>query len=486
MYRYSVYIASWLVISLTGSRAATAPWLTKIETPNFNHALASLLTTKAKPSPSDFDELFKQVIESDDYHALIASEAHPDSLPVLLEEVRVGNQVTDPTLSLSAASRALDPAGLPPGASTGLALNDIDLTETHAVVPVPAMRRPMARMVASAGDSAPAGVPAPATLSVSTDPASAQYQSTQYIITTLDTLVRVVAILNSVQSEIDAGNYLGAVARVDAECNFVLSKLADESIDKIFTRSDTAAKWKDALKQVGIQVATYVRTKPGADSWPAFKEQVVAAIGTLVDYGVVAKSAMESSAPPPAGTTNEQLQQQLQEEAINAGCLCLWKCLFSRCGGRSATTTTASPGSAASGTSAGPLVPASAAANTLRLALFIDSTVATIEGLIHEIRTLESAGPEGEQRLKNLQLRIGLRIMNMLKQAIANDAFEKIYDSLKTRSVYLMGSLNGVSSASAWDTIKGGVSDTLTAIVSDLNASKPGDVFVQPSGWMLM
>lgn len=475
MYRYSVYIATGLVISLTGSNATAPP-------PNFHHALASLLSTNSKPSAADFDDLFKELIKSDDYHSLIASEARPESLPTLLQEVRIGNQVTDPTL----ASASAVTGAIPPGASTGLTLAEIELTGTGGAVPVPAMRRPMARVVASAGVPAPGSVPASPTLAVSTDPASAQYQATLYIVTTLDTLVRVLTVVNSVQQEIDAGNYLGAVTRVDAECNFVLSKLAEESFDKIFTRGDTAAKWKDALKQVGIQVATYVHDKPGPESWPAFKEHVVASIGTLVDYAVVAKAAMESSAPPPAGATNEQLQQQLTDEAINAGCLCLWKCLFSRCGGRSATTTTVAPSAAASGTSAGPLVPASATARTLQLALFIDSTVATIEGIIREIRTLESAGPEGEQRLKNLQLRIGLRLMNMLKQAIANDAFEKVYETLKTRSVYLVGSMNGVSTASAWDTIKGGVSDTLTAIISDLNASKPADVFRPPSGWVEM
>jgi hypothetical protein len=161
--------------------------------------------------------------------------------------------------------------------------------------------------------------------------------------------------------------------------------------------------------------------------------------------------------------------------------MCLWKCLFSVCGGRSATTTTAAPSSSALG--GAPLSPASTAAiKTLQLALFIDSTVATIQAIIDEIRTLDASGSEGQQRLKNLQLRIGLRLMSMLKQAIANDALEKIYDTLKGRTVYLLGSVNGVTSAGAWDTIKGAVSDTLAAIISDLNSSKPADVFTAASG----
>ena len=470
MYRYSAYIAVITTIVFSGSQASSAP--------NFHHSLASLLTTKAKPSAEDFDEIFKTVIKTEDYQQLIAAEANPDGLAALLDDVRVVAPVADSGTGLrGSASSAVDSRSAPEGSSTGLALPEIELTESHEPVTSSAgvVHRPMARMAASAGVSGPVG--ASATVALSTDPATAQFQSTKYIITTIDTLVHVVTVLDAVQADVNAGNYLGVVTTVDEQCNFMLSKLADEAVDKIFTRGDTAAKWKDALKQVEIQVSNYVATKPGPETWPAFKDQVLAAIRTLVDYAVVARATMEASTTPPPGASNEQLEQQLQNEAIDTGCMCLWKCLFSVCGGRGETTTTASPASVAVGGA-----PSTAATKTLQLALFIDSTVATIQAIIDEIRTLDASGSEGQQRLKNLQLRIGLRLMSMLKQAIANDALEKIYDTLKGRTVYLLGSVNGVSSAGAWDTIKGAVSDTLAAIISDLNASKPTDVFTAPSG----
>lgn len=462
MYRYSGYIAAITVLSITGSRSS-APV-------DFGHALASLLTTKAKPSSTDFDEILKAVIKTEDYQQLLAAEANPDGLASLLDDVRVVVPSADSGAGLrgsAASTSAADGA-----ASTGLTLPEVELVESHDSV----ASRPMARMAVSAGASALGGPPVTATVSVSSDPSTAQYQSTKYIITTIDTLVHIVTVLNAVEADVNAGNYIGVVTRVDEECNFLLSKLADEAISKIFTRGDTAAKWKDALRQVQIQVSSYVATKPGPETWPAFKAQVIAAITTLVDYAVVAKSAVDATPAP--GATNEQLQQQLQDQAIETGCLCLWK-MFSCCNSNSVRT---APPPSTGPVSATTLSPSSATVKTLQLALFIDSTVATIQTIIDEVRTIEAAGPEGEQRLKNLQLRIGLRLMNLAKEALANDALEKIYDTLKGRTVYLLGSFRGVSSAGAWDSIKGTVADTLAAIISDLNASKPGDVFAAPSG----
>ena len=473
MRTYAAYIAS-LFVTHNHLSHATAP-----EPHNFPHALARLLTTDKKPMVSDFDEVFKAVLKTTDYQELIASQADPDSLAALLDDVRVPPMVTDSGAGLRGSSPATESAA---AASTGLALSEIELKQSHDPVSSSHAARPMARMAMGAGDSGLVSVSAAATVPVSTDPATAQYQSTKYIITTIDTLVHIMTVLNAVEKDVNAGNYLGVITTVDEQCNFMISKLAEEAVGRVFTSGDTAAKWRDALKQLGIKVATYVAARPGPESWPTFKAEILAAIGTLIDYAVVAKATMEASTTPPPTATNEQLQQQLQNEAVDAGCMCLWKCLFSICGGRRTATTAApsvSAGGAASGSTA--LVPSTATAKTLELALFIDSTVATIQSIIHEVRTLEAAGPEGQQRLKNLQLRIGLRVMSLLKQAIANDALEKLYDTLKTRSAYLIGSMNGVSSASAWDSIKGVVADTLTAIVSDLNASKPADVFATSS-----
>ena len=466
MYRYTGYVAALSVLAFTGSRSS-APL-------DFGHALASLLATKAKPSTADFDEILKAVIKTDDYQQLLASQADPDGLAVLLDDVRVLAPVADSGAGLrgSASASSAD------AASTGLRLPDVELVVSHEpVTSSGSAGRPMARLAVSAGDSALGGVPPTATLSVSSDPSTAQYQSTKYIITTIDTLGHIVTVLNAVEADVNAGNYLSVVTRVDEECNFLLSKLADDAISKIFTRDDTAAKWKNALKQVQIQMSTYVATKPGPETWLAFKAQMVAAITTLLDYAIVARTTMGSTPAP--GTSNEELERQVQDKAIETGCLCIWK-LFSCCYNSDSVKTAPPPSTAPDSGVVAP--PSSATMKTLQLALFIDHTVATIQSIIDEVRTLEASGPEGERRLRNLQLRIELGIMTLTQEALANDALVKIYDALKGRSLFLLGTFRGVSSAGAWDSIKAAVTETLAAIVSDLNASKPGDVFAAPSG----
>ena len=76
----------------------------------------------------------------------------------------------------------------------------------------------------------------------------------------------------------------------------------------------------------------------------------------------------------------------------------------------------------------------------------------------------------------NLKLRIALRVTNLVKQALANDALGKLFDKIKSRSVLLMGTMSGVGSAGSWEAIKDTVSEVLAAITQDLEASKPTGV----------
>jgi hypothetical protein len=263
---------------------------------------------------------------------------------------------------------------------------------------------------------------------------------------------------------------LGVIGRLDSEFNFHLSKLADEAIGRIISDDDLAGKWKKALRAVEAKVTTYTDAKPGPTSWPAFKAEVLEALSTLIDYAIVAKTTAEDIAvTAQPGDTNDQLEQKVKNAAVDTGCLCLWKCIYKICGGTATTTTTT-----VSPQGSGVVNPSSDKVKVLQLAIFIDSTVTTIQGIVREVNALDTVGPAGEERLKNLKLRIALRLMNMLKQAIANDSLESIYESIKTKSLYLLGTLSGVTAGSGgWDSIREAVSGSLNMIVSDLNESKP-------------
>lgn len=112
----------------------------------------------------------------------------------------------------------------------------------------------------------------------------------------------------------------------------------------------------------------------------------------------------------------------------------------------------------------------------IEVVFFIESTVASIESIIKEVKALDSAGPEWGARMKNLKLRIALRLTTLLKEAIANDAFENLRGSLENKSALVLASLSGVGTEAGWETIKHSVSKLLSAVVSDLNASKPQGV----------
>lgn len=50
---------------------------------------------------------------------------------------------------------------------------------------------------------------------------------------------------------------------------------------------------------------------------------------------------------------------------------------------------------------------------------------------------------------------------------------DKVYDAIKNKSMFILANMNGVTSASAWDSVKDNIADALNAITHDLNASKP-------------
>jgi len=456
-------------------------------------ALAGLLNQKTKPTAAELDTIFESLVQSQEYKRMIASEANSEELAGLLDHVRSVPKVpVGDSVALAGAGTGLSEskkaAEVP---SVGIELSSVDLSSAPA--PKPRMRFASFRAggvpysAVSAGEFLPeetvakkGRMVARATASSAAaadialiDPEAAQLESTKYIITTIDTLTHILVVLSSVEGDVNAGNYLTVVAKVDSECNYVLSKLVEEAIDRIVTNDDFAAKWKKALRQILAQMTAYTETKPGPDTWEAFKAQTIDALSVLVDYAMVAKTTAEENAVTAApGDSNAVLEQKLETAVVDTGCLCLWKCMYRICrstGAVSETTTTPLP----------PVAPGIAGPNSerlkaLQLVLFIDSTVVTIQGIVKQVRELETSGPEGEERLKNLKLRIGLQLMSMLRQAIANDALDKIYDAIKNRSLYLLGTLSGVTSAAGgWDAIKGAVSDSLNAIVADLDASKP-------------
>jgi hypothetical protein len=478
MYRRITYLAL-LALAAVKNVSSSSPV-------QFELALAGLLNEKSKPTTEDFDGLFRTLISTEDYKKMVASEIHPTDLPSLLEEFRSAPKV--PVSSATSADGAAAGTGLSDAKgesksdSIGLSPVGVELSEIEASKPrvrfAPRMDAKGDYTVVARAESEPADesvgikarTAAAAPSSDVVDPAKAQLESTKYIITTIDTLSHILVVLNAIEGDVNAGNYLTVIAKVDDECNYQLSKLADEAIDRIITNDDLACKWKKALRAVEAQVTQYTDAKPGPGTWPAFKAEVLEALTTLIDYAVVAKTnAEEMVVTAQPGDSNDVLEDKLQDAVVDTGCLCLRKCFYRVCDGSRRTTTPTPPPVAP-----GVVGPTSDRLKALRLAIFIDSTIATIQGIVKEVKELQSSGAAGEERLKNLKLRIALRLMSMLKQALANDVLDKVYDAIKNRSLYLLGTLSGVTASSGgWDTIKGAVSDTLNMIVTDLNASKP-------------
>lgn len=306
-------------------------------------------------------------------------------------------------------------------------------------------------------------------------PSQSALQAITYIATTIDAIHHLILVVDRTSAAINAENYVVLIQEFNEDLGPMLAQLANEAADKLFVSDGSAARWKEAVWQTHLLVANYASEKKGFEEWTDFKARIVLSLTRLVDFAIVAKDSVPVEVP--AGASNEVLQAQLVDTAIETGGMCLWKCLFSCCTESSvrvsvtpAPVTTPVPGEFA------PVAPSGASRKAIELVLFIDSTVAAIRGIIDEVRALDASGPDGDKRLMNLKLRIALRVTNLVKQALANDALGKLFDKIKSRSVLLMGTMSGVGSAGSWEAIKDTVSEVLAAITQDLEASKPTGV----------
>jgi hypothetical protein len=304
-----------------------------------------------------------------------------------------------------------------------------------------------------------------------TDPSDANHKSMQYIITTIDTLSHLLLVINQLDVDIKTQTYVEILKTLDTDFNTLLAQLANEAIDRLSLSTDSADVWKEAVWRMHLLVVNYVSQEKSIDDWNPFKEQVTVGLKKLVDYAVVAKSAVNTYEPT-SGESNDKLKQELQNAAVDTTCLCIWKCAYTLCTRGAATnqiTTTGLPGAEFT-------VAIPSTTQAIQTLLFIESSVATLLSLIREIETLDASGADGKERILNLELRIGIRIVNIIKQALVNDALTTIYDKLRGRSVLILGTMSGIVESTSWDAVKNTVSTLISAIVSDLNASKPSNI----------
>ena len=445
------------LIKLAAAAAAASTFCASASSSEFdyNQRLASLLVEGGRPDVAELDNLVRNLFGSRDYQHVTRGEKIGDSDFIsLLDSV------------------------VPPSAESGgdSPVSAIFTSKTSRGANPSMLRVARAGGGPTRSSEALDGIPAislsDVTVSAS-NPSDANSKSIQYIVTTIDTLSHLVLVINQLDADMKSQSYVDVVKALDADFNPLLAQLANEAIDRLSLSSASSKNWKDALWQLHLLVADYVSQEKGIDDWAAFKAQVAAGLAKLIDYAVVA-NAIGPAYVPPKEATNEELKQELQNEAIDTTCLCVWKCLYRICSGRSsATTTTALPG--VEGDEHG-VRSAPGTAQAIQTILFIESSVATLQGLINEIETLNAAGEEGKERIDNFKLRVGLRITNIIKQALLNDALDKIYDKLKGRSVLLLGTMTGVSNSGSWDAVKTNIASTISAIVSDLNDSKPAGV----------
>lgn len=413
----------------------------------YTQQLASLLIAKGKPTASDLDSLAKGLYLSPEYHQISRVDRLDDvEFQELVDSIAPSHSELVPAAMRRMRATVKEDAGLTVPADIVLA----DVGSDGVSLPVLTTIRP---------------TPPPQS--------EGSLQATQYIITTIDTISHLMLVLNRIDANIKEENYVELIKDFDEEFSSMLAQLANEAADRLFTSDATAARWKDALWQLHLLVANYASEERGFDQWADFKTQVLSAMGRLLDYAIVAKTTADSNTPPPPGTSNAALEQQLQDEAIQTGCLCLGKCLFRICGSSKDVKTTPSPVATTTGLPGEYAGPSANTRKAVELVIFIDTTVASIKSIIAEVQHMDSSGPGGEERMKNLKLRIALRLTNLLKTAIANDAFDRIYDTIKSRSVLLLGSLSGITGGSGWDAVKETVTEVLTALTSDLNSSKP-------------
>ena len=422
------------LLKLISNAALASVVLNHVCATGFEQELATLLASSSeRTSAEDLDRLAMSLVSSPEYREFAASQTLPEeSMANLFKELA-------------------DVPNTP--ASTGLE-------------PVPASIQG-SRLGKPAVASLPSGPIRNAVLAdPTTDLTTGQFHAMKFMGTSMESLVQLLQILNSMQSDVNEGNYLTVVAALDKQFNFVLTNLANKAVDSIFTDKDTAAKWKDALWQTHLKVSTYVNDKPGPSTWGNFKAEVVASLQTLINVAVIAKgSANEPIAP---GASNAQLTNQLQNSAIDTAGIFFWRCWFRICGGSTTDVVTGTPSTTVT-------APSDKASQLIEAALFIDNAIATIEDIVKDVRALKKNTPDGKAKLKNLKLRIALRLMNLLKKAVSSKAFDKVYDALKSKSILTLATVSAAD-INSWEKVQAAIANSLKAIVTDLNSAKPNVV----------
>ena len=430
----------------------------------YTQQLAMLLAS-GDPTIEELDALTKGLFLSPEYHHVIRTDRMGETeFSELVDSIAPSQQDVD-SRNRENANAAYEPISTFDIDLSGGPTPQVDSVPKREVAGAPKLR--VAGGPLSKADGTSILVNAPVTIESST-------QSLQYIVKTIDTLSHLMLVFNRIDADINAQNYVTLLKDLDEEFNPVLAKLANEAIDRLVKSDSTAAKWKDAVWQLHLMVANYVVEGQGIEQWPAFKNQVLATLVKILNYATVANLATNQQISS-ADASNAELKHQLQQEVVQTGCMCLFQCLTRICAPRAQATTSApspTPTIDSEGHYGGP---SDAARRALELVMFIESTETSLRAIIAEVSSLRASGREGEDRMKNLKLRIALRLTNLLKQAIANHAFEKVKNTLKSKSLVLLGSLSGTS-GDGWETIKDTISEVLNSIIADLNASKPANV----------
>lgn len=319
-------------------------------------AAARLLMDKPKPTAAELDAVVLGLVSSGD----------------VVSAGFLGGSDVASLDSMSAALRhdALPPAPMMRRAVTKSATASVTSIDMVGIDVIPDEGAGiMLREVPSGPGSSGAGSAAPGV--VSTD-------AMRFIISNIDTITKIVAVLNDINSKINSENYVDLIKLFDLQFNVPLNALATDALTKIPQSEESASRWKAALWELHLFVAGYVSQSKGIEDWAAFKAQLDSTLTRLVDYAMVARDrAVEP--PPAAGTSNTDLEHQLQVAVVDTGCACFGKCLFRICGWTKsgAPVPTADP-------SAVVRAPADATRKAIELTLFVESVVVSIDGIVRK------------------------------------------------------------------------------------------------------
>lgn len=413
-------------------------------------AAEKLLIKKPKPTVADLDALVKGLVASSDVVSAGfiggSDAASLDSMSASLGHEAIP---ASPFLRRAAINSA-------PGTFTDSDMVRIDIIPDEGA-------GVMLQEFPSASGSSVTGIAAPIVASTN---------AIRYIISNIAPIAEIVAALADINSKINAENYVNLINLFDKNFNAPLKALATRAITEIPQSDGSASRWKAILWELHVLVDGYVSQSKDIEDWAAFKAQLDTTLTRLNVYAMVARDRA-AEPPPAAGTSNADLEQQLQVALVDTLCACFGECLFRICGrtGDGGPVPPAVPGDVVH-------APDDALRKAIALTLFVESVALSIDGIVREIGSLQRAtGPDADERIKNLKLRITLRVVNLLKQALVNNVVDKVYNAIQNKSISILGIMNGVTSASAWDSVKEEIVNSLIAIRDDLNASKPISIF---------